>query len=66
MREEVENAAKYANDSNKLENNPLTKEEVDILIETINDSDEAFTDTVLEMIDKDKKKEESSNVKVRK
>lgn len=68
MKEEVKKAVDYAIDSNKLEDYHLTDKEVETVLGTINESDEKFTDDVLEMIAVDKtiEKENDSNVKIRK
>ena len=64
--EEIKNATQYAIDSNKLEGYILTEEEEKKVIDNINESDKSFTNDVLEMINEDNKKGETSNVKVRK
>ena len=65
MENEVKNAVNYALDSNKLEGYHLPEEEVEKVIDTIDKSDKNFTDSVLDMIN-DEKKEDGNSVKIRK
>ena len=66
MEDEVKKAVDSAIASNRLEGYILTEEEKKKVIDSINTPDNAFTDSVMEEIDEEKKKGENGNVKVRK
>ena len=69
MNEKIEEAVEYANSSNVLEDNNLSIEELDKIIEDIKNgtTDESFLYSVVKLLEKhNQEKEEIEDVKTRK
>lgn len=64
MEQKIEEAVNYARDTQRLEDNVLTENEVQDIIKGINQDDSEFTTEVLEKIKQER--EDSENVKIRK
>jgi len=69
MEEKIEEAVEYANSSNTLEDNDLSFEELDKIVEDIKNgtTDESFLFSVVRLVEKhNQKNEETEDVKTRK
>lgn len=68
MEREIEEALRYANSSNKLEENSLTESEVSKISNDIKEGkqDDSFISSVVELVSKLNNNEEDSYVKTRK